>query len=105
MAPSHGLAQGLLAFGQVRPAPAEHGQGRVEAGQQGCRGQDPGAGCGQLDRQRQMVEPPADPAHDLRVGPGRDRTGLGGALHEQFGRRWGRQRRDRVHLLGLQAKG
>ena len=104
MAPGHRLAQCLMPFGKVRPAPTEHSQRWTKAAQQRYRGQDTGAGRGQLDCQRQMIKPLTNPTHDLGIDPGHNRAGLTDSLDEQFGRRPGRQRRDRVHLLGSQAK-
>ena len=92
--PGDGVPQGLLprrlpdvGGGQVQAGP--------EPGQQGPGGEQPGPGCGQLDRQRQPVQVLADGSDvgGVAFGHGEARPGHGRLLHEQP------RRAARRHLL------
>ena len=69
---------------RIQRAAAEHCQALVEALRDRPRRQRPQPGGGQLERQRQPVQPPADPPHRLHLGtpqaPTRPRRPR--ALHE-----------------------
>ncbi len=86
VAPGDGVAHGLLPAGQVMRPVGQHRQPAVQPGQQGRGGQEPGPGRGQLDGQRQSVQPPADPGHgrDGSGVQGQFRAGGAGTLHEQL---------------------
>ena len=112
VAPGDGVAQGLLAGRQIARAAGQHVQGlrAAQAGQQGGWRQQPGPRGGQLDRQRQAIQPRADlgnhrgifrrerevGAHRLRAchkqrhcRVGGQRLGRGGAWRGQGQRRHG----------------
>ena len=69
-APVQGVAQGLLPLGQV-PGPAgQQAEPLVKPRRQGLRRQQPDPGRGQLDGQRQPVQPAADLRDRRRVAAG-----------------------------------
>ena len=77
-APVERVAQGPLPFGQVTRSGGQHAHPVVEPGQQRLRGQQPDPGGGQLDGQRQAVQPTADLGDGLDVAPGQlEARGLG----------------------------
>ena len=84
VAPVDGRSQGLLALGEVARAAAQEAEPVVEPVAQDLRREQPEAGGGELDRQRQAVEPAAD----LRDGGRRCRPSA-----RSPGRRRGRGRR------------
>ena len=96
-APLHRGPQGALPLGQVHRAGPERIQRGRQPVQQRGRVQQPGAGGGQLDRQRQALQPPADLRHRRRVALGEGKAGphRAGPVHEQRHRRRGRHLRDR----------
>ena len=67
VAPVDRSAQGLLALREVTRAAGQQCQPIVQAGQDRLRSQQLHAGCGQLDGQRQAVEPNADLDHGRGV--------------------------------------
>ena len=120
VAPGDRVAQGLLSRRQVTRPPRQRRQAALQPRQQRRRRQELDARRGQLDRQRQPVQP----ADDLGDGLGilrrqgearpqrlraRDEQG-DGVVARQLGQRWQRhrighrQRLDLVLVLGLQAE-
>ena len=63
VAPGDRVAHRPLALGRVAPAPGQQRQPPRQAGQQGRRREEGAPGGGQLDRQRQPVQPVADGRH------------------------------------------
>ena len=110
IAPGDRVSHGLLPGRQVVRAAGQHRQPAVQPGQQRRRGKQPHPGRGQLNGQREPVQPPADLRHGrCRLGVQRQRRPHSTwPLHQQFHRwrvpqRFGRagrggqhQRRDRV---------
>jgi hypothetical protein len=85
-------AQGALPFGQVHRAGPERIQGCRQTVEQRGRVQQPDACRGQLDGQRQALQPTADLGHRRRVGLGHGKAGPhhAGPVDKQFHRRRGR---------------
>ena len=119
-APLDGRPQGALALGEVDGSRAQRVEDVFESGQQRHRCEHPRAGRGELDRQRQTIEAPAD-LHDgggVRVIQGEvvahgprpvDEQAHGGERGEllerrPLGERRHHQRLDRVLPLGPQAQ-
>ncbi len=107
VAPGDRRAHGPVACGRVPGSVGQEGQPRSQAGQQRRRWQHPGARRGQLDRQRQAVEPRADLGDD-RFGRlvQRKRRIVHPCPLDEEGHRVGsqRQRRHRVLPLAGQAQ-
>jgi hypothetical protein len=72
VAPGDRIAQRPLAGGQVARAAGQRQPPIAQPGQQRRRREDPALGGGQLDRQRQPVQPPADVDHHPGVLGGQD---------------------------------
>ena len=73
VAPVNGGPQRLLSRGKITGAAGEEGQAESPAGAKSCVGrQEPRACGGQLDRQRQPIQAPADGRHRLDVLGGDD---------------------------------
>ena len=102
VAPLDRLAQRLLTFRQVACATSQQLERPFDAGQQFARRQDLDPGCGQLDRQREAVQPAADVDH--RAGVLRRQREVGpacrGPLDEQRNRCTLHQRRRRGERIG-----
>ena len=119
-APLDGRPQGALALGEVDRSRAQRVEDVLESGEQRRRCEQPRAGRGELDRQRQPVETSADLHHGGGVGvvhgelaahgPGPlDEEAHGGERGElgerrRLGERRHRQRRDGVLALGAKAQ-
>ena len=108
-APVERVAQGPLPFGQVTRSAGQNAHPVIEPGQQRLRGQQPDPGGGQLDGQRQAVQPTADlgdgpdvapgqlEARGFGAGPGREQANRGVVLERRgvpgrAGRRDGKRR-------------
>jgi hypothetical protein len=73
--PGDGVAHGAVACRLVAGAARQQRQAAIEARQQRRRRQDGDAGGGQLDRQRQPVQPPAEGGDGRRVVRGEGEVG------------------------------
>ena len=84
-APVQGVLQGALPFGQVAGPAGQHAEPLVQPRGQRLRGQQPDPGRGQLDGQRQPVQPAADLRHRPGVFVGQLEARGNGVrpLHEQ----------------------
>ena len=120
IAPIHRRSQGLLSLGQVARPAAQQPQPVVQPVPQDLRGEESQVRSGELDGQRQAVEPPADLDHGRGVVVGEREVGAhhARAIDEQLDRleltdgvgrdlapvRRQAERRDRVHLFGPDAQ-
>ena len=69
-APPQGVLQSALPLGQVADPAGKHAEPLTQPRGQRLRGQQPDPGCGQLDGQRQPVQPAADLRHRAGVAYG-----------------------------------